>query len=94
VCNNVNLKGHCHEIFFFRYFHESSYPKHLKIKLGSFQIFSKICGDIRKSRCTTGINDTGGKFAIGVNYTCAKFATGIKYTGGQVANDVNNTGGK
>jgi hypothetical protein len=26
-------------------------------------MFSKICGDIRKSKCTTGINDTGGKFA-------------------------------
>jgi hypothetical protein len=24
-------------------------------------LFSKIRGDIRKSRCTTGINDTGGK---------------------------------
>ena len=24
--------------------------------------FSKICGDIRKSRCTPSINDTGGKF--------------------------------
>ena len=29
--------------------------------------FSKIRGDIRKSRCTTGINDTSGKFATGVN---------------------------
>jgi hypothetical protein len=27
----------------------------------------KIRGDIRKSRCTTGVNDTGGKFATGVN---------------------------
>ncbi len=27
------------------------------------QIFSKIRGDLRKSRCITGINDTGGKFA-------------------------------
>jgi hypothetical protein len=26
-------------------------------------IFSKIHGDIRKSRCTTGINDTSGKFS-------------------------------
>jgi hypothetical protein len=25
----------------------------------------KIRGDIRKSRCTTGVNDTGGKFATG-----------------------------
>ena len=27
------------------------------------RIFSKIRGYIRNSRCTTGINDTGGKFA-------------------------------
>jgi hypothetical protein len=44
--------------------------------------FSKICGDIRKSRCTTGINasfasvvDTVGKFVTGVNNTGDKFAT-------------------
>jgi hypothetical protein len=30
-------------------------------------------GDIRSSRLTTGINDTGGKFAIGVNDTGGKF---------------------
>jgi len=29
------------------------------------QIFSKIHRDIRKSRCTTGVNDTGGNFATG-----------------------------
>ncbi len=29
---------------------------------GPFRIFSKIRGDIRKSRCTIGINNTGGKF--------------------------------
>jgi hypothetical protein len=28
-------------------------------------MFSKIRGDIRKSRCTTSINNTGGKFATG-----------------------------
>ncbi len=37
----------------------------------------KILGDIRKSRCTTGINDTGGKFATSVNDTGGKFATSI-----------------
>ncbi len=37
-----------------------------------FPIFSKICGDIRKSRCTTGINETGGKFANGVDDTGSK----------------------
>ncbi len=42
-------------------FATSSPDKPLIITLGSFQIFSKIRGDIRKSRCTTGVNDTGGK---------------------------------
>ncbi len=55
------LKGQCHEIFCFRFFHESPSPKLLIITLGSFRIFSKIRGDIRKSRCTTSVNDTGGK---------------------------------
>jgi hypothetical protein len=54
------------------FFHESPSPKPLKITLGSFQIFSKIRGDIRKSRCTTGVNDTGGKFATCVNDTGGK----------------------
>ncbi len=44
------------------FFHESVSPKPLSIPLGSFRIFSKIRGDIRSSRLTTGINDTGGKF--------------------------------
>jgi hypothetical protein len=50
--------------------------------LGSVRIFSKIRGDIRKSRCTTG---TGGKFATsttGVVDTGGKFATGVSDTGG------------
>ncbi len=52
---------------------------------GSFRIFSKIRGDIPRSRCTTGINDTGGKFATsttGVVDTGGKFATGVSDTGG------------
>jgi hypothetical protein len=49
------------------FFHESSFPKSLKRTLGSFRIFSKIRGDIHKSRCTTVINYTGGKFAIGTS---------------------------
>ncbi len=58
-------------------------PSPLIITLGSFRIFSKIRGDIRKSRCTTGVNDTGGKFANGINNTGGKFATGINNTGGK-----------
>jgi hypothetical protein len=55
------------------FFHESVSPKPLSIPLGPFQIFSKILGDIRSSRLTTGINDTGGKFATGINDTGGKF---------------------
>jgi hypothetical protein len=38
-------------------FHKSSFPKPLKIMLGSFRFFSKIGGDIRESRYTTGIEN-------------------------------------
>ncbi len=69
----VSLKGQCHEIFSFWFYHESVYPQPQSIPLGPFQIFSKIRGDIRKSRCTTGINDTGGKIAAGINDTGGKF---------------------
>ncbi len=57
------FKGQCHEIFCFWFFRESSSPKPFNNSIGSFQILSKIRGDICKSRCTTGINDNGGKFA-------------------------------
>jgi hypothetical protein len=104
----VGLKGECHEIFCFRFFHESPSPKPLIITLGSFRIFSKIRGDIRKSRCTTGVNNTSGKFATGVNDTggklppvlttpAANFATSspcVVDTGGKFATGVNDTGGK
>ncbi len=40
------------------YFHESSSLQPLKITLWSFGCFPKIHSDIRKSRCTIGINDT------------------------------------
>jgi len=48
-------------------------PSPRESHLGPFRIFSKIRGDIRKSRCTTGINDTGGKFATGLNKTVVHF---------------------
>ncbi len=37
-------------------------PKPLIIPIGPFRIFSKIHGDIRSSRCTTGVLDTSGKW--------------------------------
>ncbi len=37
-------------------------PPPLSIPIGPFQIFSQIRGDINSSRCTTGVNDSGGKW--------------------------------
>jgi hypothetical protein len=65
------------------FFHKSVSPQPQSIPLGLFRIFSKILGDIRKSRCTTSINDTGGKFATGVNNTGCKIVAGINDTGGK-----------
>jgi hypothetical protein len=53
------LNVQCHEIFASGFLNKLSSTKFLKITLGSFQIFSQICGDIHKSRCTTGINNNG-----------------------------------
>jgi hypothetical protein len=60
------LKGQCHEIFHFWFFHESVSLKPLSIPFGPFQIVSKIRGDIRSSRFASGVVDTGGKFSTGV----------------------------
>jgi hypothetical protein len=71
------FKGTVSQNFLLQVFHESSSPKPLKITLGSFQIFLKICGDIRKCRCTTGIKDTRGKFApLSMTTPAANFASG------------------
>ncbi len=51
-----------------------------------FQICLKIRGNIRKSRCTTGSDDTSGKFF--------HIFTSVVDTGGKFANGVNNTGRK
>jgi hypothetical protein len=77
------------DFLFLVFFHESVSPQPWSIPLRPFQIFSKIRGDIRKSRCTT-----GGKFATGVNDIGGKIATGINDTGGKFATGINDTGGK
>ncbi len=69
----MRLKGQCHEIFCFWFFYESVSPQPQRIPLVPFRIFSKIRGNICKSRCTTGVKDTGGKFATGLNNTGGKF---------------------
>jgi hypothetical protein len=70
---NHLLKGQCHDIFCCWFFYESVSPQPQSIPLGTLRIFSKIRGDIRKSRCTTGITDTVDKFATGVNDTGGQF---------------------
>ncbi len=49
------------------------FPQAPKNNIRVIQIFSKIHGDIRKWRCTTGINDTSGKFGTSINDTGSKF---------------------
>ncbi len=44
------------------FFHQSVSPQPQSIPLGPFRIFSKIRGNIRSSRLTTGFVDTGGKW--------------------------------
>ncbi len=87
-------------IFCFRLFSGIIFPQAPENPIrGILDLFAKICRDIRKSRCTTGINNTGGKFAAGVNYTGGKFATGISDTGAKFyqwkfAADGNDTGAR
>jgi hypothetical protein len=84
ILDPVILKGTLSRDFFASgFFHESSSPKPLEVTLGSFRIFLKIRLDIRNSTCTTGINDTGDKFAIGT--------VGVVDTGGKVTTGVNDT---
>ncbi len=46
-----------------------------------FSAISNFPRDICKSRCTTSVNNTGGKFATRINDTCDKFATCVVDTG-------------
>jgi hypothetical protein len=104
----VTLKGQCHEIFCFWFFYESVSPQPQSIPFGPLHIFLKIRGYIRKSRCTTGINNTGCKIDAGINDTGGKFATvsttpatnfansfaSVVDTGGKFNADVSDSGGK
>ncbi len=55
-----------------------------------------MCGDIRKSRCTTGINDTGSKFATSISDTFFHYCSfaSVVDTFGKFATGVNDTGSK
>jgi hypothetical protein len=61
------LKGTVSRDFLLLVFFMNQFPPSPRVlHLDRIEFFSKIRGDIRESRCTTGINDTGGKFATGV----------------------------
>ncbi len=62
-------------------FFMNQFPPALEYPIRTTSNFLKIRGDIRKSRCTAGINNTGGKFATGDNDTGGKIAVGINDTG-------------
>jgi hypothetical protein len=73
------------------------FPQDLEDNFGVISIFSKICGDIRKSRCITSINatsNTGGKFTAGAVDTGGKSANNVVDTSGEFAAGVRDTGGK
>jgi hypothetical protein len=82
LLSSVTLKGQCHEIFDFWFFHESVSPKPPSILLGPFRIFLKICGDTVFAAQGA---PPGGKWkkssiimtplATGINDTGSKFAT-------------------
>ncbi len=80
-CIWLILKGQCHEIFDFWFFHESVSPQPLSIPLESFRIFLKIRGYIRSSRCITSVVDIGGKFA-----TCVVDTSGAPWLANISAN--------
>ncbi len=102
----VPLKGTVSRDFLLLVFFMNQFPP--SIPFTPFQIFSKIPGDIRVSRCTTGINDTGGKFVTSISDTGGKFFLHFclrcwyrrqichrcQRTGGKFATGVNDAGGK
>jgi hypothetical protein len=79
---SFDLKGQCHKKFCFRFFHESSSPKPLKITLGHFKFAEIFASQSAPPISTTpvanfatssaGVLDTGGKFATGANDTGGK----------------------
>jgi hypothetical protein len=93
---NGFFKGTVSRDFLLLIFFMTQFPPRPKesITFRPFRIFSEIRGDISESRCTTGINNTGGKFATGVNNTGGKIAAGINETGDKFATSISNTGGK
>ncbi len=76
----LTLKWVWHEIFDFRFFHESVSPRPPSIPLGPLWIFSKIRGDIREWIFITGVVDNADKLFSGVNDTGEKYIAGVNDT--------------
>ncbi len=60
------LKGVWHEIFDFRFFHESVSPGPPSIPLGPFWIFFENTRRDTGDKLFSAVNDTGEKFVAGV----------------------------
>jgi hypothetical protein len=97
------IKGTVSRDFWLQIFSRIIFPQVPENNTRLISNFFKISW--RYSRCTTGINDTGGKLhATGVNSTDSKIAAGINDTSGKFATgvvnfatsstSVDNTGGK
>ncbi len=90
----IDLKGQCHEIFNLWFFSWISFFQATEHTIRAVSNFSKIRGDIRFSRFTTGVVDTGGKLkksslsrssslqSIWSLILFPLFATGVVDTGG------------
>ncbi len=102
------MKGTVSRDFLLLVFLMNQFPPASEYPIRTISNDSKIRGDIRKSRCTTSVNDTvanlpslsttpGANFATSfasVFDTGGKFATGVNDTGSKLAAGVNDTGGK
>ncbi len=75
LTNFITVKGTVSQDFLLLAFLMYQFPPATEFYIWTVSNFSKIRGDNRKSRCTTGINDTGGKFATGV---CTLVSTALK----------------
>ncbi len=80
---NHSFKGQCLEIFCFWFFSWIHFPQASDNSISFIWNFSNIRGDICNLRCTTCINDTGGKFATNTAGVVDTGATGVIDTGGK-----------
>jgi hypothetical protein len=92
------LKGQCHEIFCFWFFHESVSPQPKSIPLGPFprkfaEIFASHGAITGIPVSTTQVANFSTSFASVVD-TFGKFATGVNNTGGKFAIGINDAGDK